>query len=81
MPKPRAILSADGKSFTLKIRGWKNTFPLKKIDGQIALYRRLVNRSNPRTGKPRAYAQHYQPTLDALTGLKKRISDEEKTNA
>lgn len=70
--KPRAMLSADGREFTLKVGQWRGTFPVEKLDDWIATYEWLRDRrSDLFGGQP--FKPHYASTVDVLRKLKERI--------
>lgn len=58
-------VSEDGRTFTIRTGIWFDTLPSELIPDQIALYRGLASRKNGQ------YAQHYQPTVDALLAARK----------
>lgn len=65
--KARAMLSADGKTFTLFKRTHKTVRPISDLDSHIRFYEGLRDRVG---GK---YADTYAENCEALYGLKKKI--------
>lgn len=65
--KPVVEASADGRSFTITADAWSGTYPLDALQRQLKFYRQLRDRKNG------AYAQHYQPTVEALEEFAREI--------
>lgn len=60
---PFAVLSSDGQSYRLSAGAWSGTYPIARLDNEIAFYRRMRDRNG---GK---HARFYEATVTALEGL------------
>lgn len=68
----RAILSADGKTFTLKVGSHKGTHPIEKLDDWIKTYEGLRDRkSKVFGGQP--FKPHYARTVEVLQKIKAKV--------
>ncbi len=56
----------DGKNFTITAGAWTGTYLIDALLRQLKFYRHLRDRKNG------AYAQHYQPTFEALEEIAPR---------
>lgn len=66
--KPVVAAAVDGQSFTITHGAWSSTYPIDALPRQLKFYRQLRDRKNG------AYAQHYQPTVEALEEFAKRLA-------
>jgi len=64
--EPVVEASEDGQSFTITKSAWSGTYPIDALPRQLKFYRQLRDRKNG------AYAQHYQPTVEALEEFARR---------
>ncbi|MBN8633217.1 MAG: hypothetical protein J0L76_20475 [Rhodobacterales bacterium] len=65
--KPVVEASADGRSFRITKSAWAGTYAIDALPRQLKFYRQLRDRKNG------AYAQHYQPTVEALEEFARRM--------
>ena len=66
--KPRCFLAADGKTFTMASGDWSDSYPIDRAPRLIKFYESLRDR------KGGVYAANYQPKVDALRKLQRRIA-------
>jgi hypothetical protein len=63
---PFAVLSSDGQSFRLSAGAWSGTYPIARLDNEIAFYRRMRDRNGGR------HARFYEATVRALEQMQVR---------
>ena len=65
---PKCFLAADSKTFRMVSGDWSDSYPVDRVPSLIKFYERLRDRNDG------AYAANYQPTIDALRKLQRRIA-------
>lgn len=70
----RALLSVDGREFTLRVGRWRGTYPVDDLSAWIKLYQGLRDRTSKTFGG-QPYKPNYAETVEVLEKLRERIRD------